>query len=123
VRSTASPTGARARPGLGRPLRSTLPAAPETPILVAALGPRNAALAAEIADGLLPYLWSPSHWHRAWGEALAAAPDGFHVAPTVVAALGDDLAACRDEVRQCPIDTLIVEPTRDDAIVTLAELW
>jgi F420-dependent oxidoreductase-like protein len=184
--------------GLGRPLRSTLPAAPETPILVAALGPRNAALAAEIADGLLPYLWSPSHWHRAWGEALAAAPEGFHVAPTVVAALGDDLAACRDEVRprialhiggmgskdrnfykalvvrygyeaeaesiqsrflagdragaiaavgdalvdelalvgppghiaeqldawrQCPIDTLIVEPTRDDAIVTLAELW
>jgi F420-dependent oxidoreductase-like protein len=184
--------------GLGRPLRSALPAAPETPILVAALGPRNAALAAEIADGLLPYLWSPSHWHRAWGEALAAAPEGFHVAPTVVAALGDDLAACRDEVRprialhvggmgskdrnfykalvvrygyeaeaesiqsrflagdragaiaavgdalvdelalvgppghiaeqldawrQCPIDTLIVEPTRDDAIVTLAELW
>ena len=185
--------------GLGDPLRSALPAAPETPILVAALGPRNAALAAEIADGLLPYLWSPSHWHRAWGEALAAAPEGFHVAPTVVAALGDDLAACRDEVRprnalshrrawdrrtrtfykalvvrygyeaeaesiqsrflagdragaiaavgdalvdelalvgppghiadqldawrQCPIDTLIVEPTRDDAIVTQAELW
>jgi hypothetical protein len=24
--------------------------------------------------------------------------------------------------RQCPIDTL-TEPTRDDAIVTLAELW
>jgi hypothetical protein len=25
--------------------------------------------------------------------------------------------------RQSPIETLIVEPTRDDAIVTLAELW
>ena len=85
--------------GAGRPLRSTMPAAPDTPILIAALGPRNTALAAEIGDGLLPYLWSPQHWEHAWGEALAAAPDGFQVAPTVIAALGDDLAACRDKVR------------------------
>ncbi len=85
--------------GAGRPLRSTMPAAPDTPILIAALGPKNTALAAEIGDGLLPYLWSPQHWESAWGEALAAAPDGFQVAPTVIAALGDDLAACRDRVR------------------------
>ena len=80
--------------GAGRALRSTMPAAPNTPILIAALGPRNTALASEIADGLLPYLWSPRHWESAWGEALAAAPEGFQVAPTVIAALGEDLAAC-----------------------------
>jgi F420-dependent oxidoreductase-like protein len=85
--------------GLGRPLRSSQPAAPDTPILLAALGPRNVALAAVVADGLLPYLWSPRRWKAAWGDTLATAGPGFQVAPTVVAALGDDLAACRDEVR------------------------
>ncbi|WP_426573990.1 LLM class F420-dependent oxidoreductase [Aquihabitans sp. McL0605] len=85
--------------GLGRPLRSTQPGAPDTPILVAAMGPRNTALAVEIADGMLPYLWSPVHWREAWGDTLAQAPDGFQVSPTVVAALGDDLAACRNQVR------------------------
>lgn len=85
--------------GLGRPLRTTLPAAPDTPLFLAALGPQNTALAVEIADGLLPYLWSPHHWTKVWGDVLAGAREGFQVAPTVVAALGDDLAACRDEVR------------------------
>ena len=85
--------------GLGRALRSTLPPAPEIPILIAALGPKNTALAIEVGDGLLPYLWSPHHWKAAWGEALDSARDGFQVAPTVIAALGDDIAACRDEVR------------------------
>jgi F420-dependent oxidoreductase-like protein len=85
--------------GQGRPLRSTLPGAADTPIYLAALGPRNTRLAVEVADGLLPYLWSPRHWKEVWGDALAAAGDGFAVAPTVVAALGDDLAACRDQVR------------------------
>ena len=85
--------------GLGRPLRSTQPAAPGTPVYVAALGPKNTRLAVEVADGILPYLWSPRHWHKAWGDALAAAPDGFGIAPTVFAALGPDLAACRDQVR------------------------
>lgn len=85
--------------GLGRPLRSTQPGAPETPIYLAALGPKNTKLAVEVGDGLLPYLWSPLRWREAWGEALADAKPGFLVAPTVVAALGDDLATCRDEVR------------------------
>jgi len=85
--------------GLGRPLRSSLPGVPQTPILLAALGPQNVALATEVADGLLPYLWSPNHWEKAWGETLAGAPEGFQIAPTVIAAVGDDLSACRDEVR------------------------
>lgn len=85
--------------GQGRPLRSTQPAAPNMPIYVAALGPKNTRLAVEVADGLLPYLWSPRNWSKAWGDALDTAPEGFGIAPTVVAALGDDLAACRDQVR------------------------
>lgn len=85
--------------GQGRALRSTQPGAPGTPIYVAALGPKNTRLAVEVADGILPYLWSPRHWGKAWGDTLAAAPEGFGVAPTVFAALGEDLAACRDQVR------------------------
>lgn len=85
--------------GQGRSLRSTQPGAPDTPIYLAALGPRNTELAVEIADGLLPYLWSPTHWKKAWGDALASARPDFAVVPTVVAALGDDLASCRDQVR------------------------
>ncbi|CAO5188335.1 putative coenzyme F420-dependent oxidoreductase Rv3520c [Frankia sp. AiPs1] len=91
-------TGAGAT-GQGRALRTQLPGAPSTPILIAALGPKNVAMAVAEADGLLPYLWSPRHWKNAWGDALAAAGEGFQVAPTVLACLGDDLDACRDQVR------------------------
>jgi F420-dependent oxidoreductase-like protein len=85
--------------GQGRPLRTQLPGAPDTPILVAALGPKNVAMSVAEADGLLPYLWSPRHWRDAWGEALAKAPGGFQVAPTVLACVGDDVDECRDRVR------------------------
>jgi F420-dependent oxidoreductase-like protein len=85
--------------GLGKPLRSSLPGHPETSILIAAIGPRNVALATKVADGLLPYLWSPTRWKEAWGETLAAAPSGFEVAPTVFVSMGDDLEACRDALR------------------------
>jgi F420-dependent oxidoreductase-like protein len=85
--------------GQGRPLRTTVPPAPQTPILIAAMGPRNVAMAVETADGLLPYLWSPTRWHDTWGDALGKAPEGFQIAPTVLACVGDDIAACRDRVR------------------------
>jgi F420-dependent oxidoreductase-like protein len=85
--------------GLGRPLRSTQPPAPDTPIYIAALGPRNIELATEVADGLLPYLWSPQNWRHAFGDALSGAGGSFAVIPTVVAALGDDIPSCRDQVR------------------------
>lgn len=85
--------------GQGRPLRTTARPAPDTPILVAAMGPKNVAMAVEEADGLLPYLWSPTRWRRTWGEALEKAPPGFQVAPTVLACVGDDVGACRDRLR------------------------
>jgi F420-dependent oxidoreductase-like protein len=47
--------------GLGKPLRSILhPYRPEIPIYLGAEGPRNVALAAEIADGWLPMFFSPA---------------------------------------------------------------
>jgi F420-dependent oxidoreductase-like protein len=85
--------------GLGKPLRSSLPGHPETSILLAAIGPRNVELATKVADGLLPYLWSPTRWKQAWGETLAGAPSGFVVAPTVFVSMGEDLEACREALR------------------------
>jgi F420-dependent oxidoreductase-like protein len=85
--------------GLGRALRSPMPPAPDVPLLIAALGPRSVAMAVEHADGLLPYLWSPSRWSHAWGGALSKAKPGFLVAPIVLVAVGGDVQACRDGVR------------------------
>ncbi|MDH4116133.1 MAG: LLM class F420-dependent oxidoreductase [Acidimicrobiia bacterium] len=47
--------------GLGKALKSTVhPLRTDLPIMLAAEGPRNVALAAEIADGWLPFWFSPS---------------------------------------------------------------
>jgi len=60
--------------GLGKSLRSTVhPLRPHLPIYLAAEGPKNVALAAEIADGWLPFLFSP----EANDEALANLESGF----------------------------------------------
>jgi F420-dependent oxidoreductase-like protein len=93
------PYGGDDATGLGKPLRTTMPPAPDTDIYLAAIGPRNVRLAAEVADGLLPYLWSPTRWELAWKEALADAPAGFKIAPTVFVAIGEDLNECRNQVR------------------------
>lgn len=62
--------------GLGKPLRSTVhPLRADLPIYLAAEGPKNVALAAEIADGWLPFLFSPS----ANDAALASLNEGFAV--------------------------------------------
>ena len=45
--------------GLGKPLKSILHGRADIPIYLAAIGPKNVALAAEIADGLLPVFFSP----------------------------------------------------------------
>ena len=60
--------------GLGKALRSTVhPLRADLPIHLAAEGPRNIALAAEIADGWLPLFYSP-RMDGAYRELLA---DGF----------------------------------------------
>jgi F420-dependent oxidoreductase-like protein len=92
--------------GLGKPLRSTVrPLRGDLPIYLAAIGPRNIRLAAEIADGWLPILFSPHRpevFRPALEEGFARAerdPDGFDVAPIVPVAVGEDVDECRDRVR------------------------
>src|SRR5438874_3247052 len=50
--------------GLGKPLRSILHGRASLPIYLAAVGPKNVALAAEIADGWIPVLFSPRRSRR-----------------------------------------------------------
>jgi F420-dependent oxidoreductase-like protein len=93
--------------GLGKPLRSIVHGRPDLPIYLAAIGPRNVALAAEIADGWLPVFYSP--WRaKLFEEALAAgfaragAPEKrerFDVAPMAPVVVGRDVDACRALVK------------------------
>ena len=75
------------------------------PIYLAAIGPKNTALAGEIADGWLPTFFSPEHVadFRALLEEGAARSgrslEGFDIAPTVQAYVSDDRAAARDLMR------------------------
>ncbi|GGO82698.1 LLM class F420-dependent oxidoreductase [Nonomuraea cavernae] len=92
--------------GLGKPLRSTIhPLRPHLPILLAAEGPKNVALAAEIADGWLAMFYSPydDAYHRdALQEGFArrgATPDSFEVTCRVNVELDDDVEAAADRVR------------------------
>ena len=83
--------------GAGKPLKANVrPLRPDVPIYLAAMGPRNVALTAEIADGWLPLLFCPEH---VGVFDLPALRPGFDVAPMVLTAIGDDLAAARDVVR------------------------
>jgi F420-dependent oxidoreductase-like protein len=88
--------------GLGKPLRSILHGRPDLPIYLAAVGPRNIALAAEIADGWIPIFFSPERiaTFRQWlDEGFRAAPGRdrtrFDIMPGVAVKVGDDVAACR----------------------------
>jgi F420-dependent oxidoreductase-like protein len=89
--------------GLGKPLKLMLrPHRSDIPIYLAAIGPRNTALAAEVADGWLPVFFSPFHRgvfqeHLEAGQAARPATmkeRPFDIAPTVGVSLGDDLASC-----------------------------
>ena len=58
--------------GLGKPLKLlTRPERDTIPIWIAALGPKNVAQTAEIADGWIPHLFHPEKAHLVWGDALA----------------------------------------------------
>jgi len=59
--------------GLGKPLRMmNRPLRERIPMLLAAIGPKNVALAAEIFDEWQPFLFHPELAELAFGEALAA---------------------------------------------------
>lgn len=95
--------------GLGRPLRSTVhPLRADLPIHLAAEGPKNVALAAEIADGWLPLFYAPSvdaFYREALAEGFARRSadlppaDGFEVSATVPVVVDDDVERAADVVR------------------------
>jgi F420-dependent oxidoreductase-like protein len=94
--------------GPGKALKLTIaPVQERIPVYVAAIGPRNTALAAEIADGWIPTLFSPEHVAELRPEleqGFAAAGGGksfadFDIAPTVTALVTGDHAAARDAMR------------------------
>ncbi|MGN6432092.1 MAG: LLM class F420-dependent oxidoreductase [Gaiellaceae bacterium] len=87
--------------GLGKPLKlMARPLRADIPIYLAALGPKNVALAAEIADGWLPIHFSPDRFDGVFRPQLKGARDGFDIAAGVHVVLGDDLDACRAPVKQ-----------------------
>ncbi|WP_024288148.1 LLM class F420-dependent oxidoreductase [Cellulomonas sp. KRMCY2] len=95
--------------GLGRPLRSTVhPVRADLPIHLAAQGPRNVALAAEIADGWLPLFFAPSadtFYREALADGFArrrpdlSPAEAFEVSATVPVVIDDDLERAADVVR------------------------
>jgi F420-dependent oxidoreductase-like protein len=92
--------------GLGKPLKTIVhPLRADLPIYLAAIGPKNVALAAEIADGWLPTIFAPSHM-RVFEPSLKegftrAGRDaaGFEIAPMCPVMVGEDVQACRDMLK------------------------
>jgi alkanesulfonate monooxygenase SsuD/methylene tetrahydromethanopterin reductase-like flavin-dependent oxidoreductase (luciferase family) len=77
------------------------------PIYIAAIGPKNTQLTGEIADGILPTIFSPEYVaitrdelqvgvERAGGGKTI---DDVEIAPVVQVAIDDDLDAARDVMR------------------------
>jgi F420-dependent oxidoreductase-like protein len=92
--------------GPGKALKLTIsPVQDRIPIYLAAIGPKNTALAGEIADGWIPMLASPEHLGDArslleeGAAGVGRSLDGFDIAPSVNLLISDDVDAARDAVR------------------------
>ena len=79
--------------GMGKPLRPiTHPLRADVPIFMGAEGPKNVALAAEIADGWLPLYYSPFR-PEVYADSLAHAKPDFEITQFVLCNIADDLEA------------------------------
>lgn len=93
--------------GLGKPLKTIIhPVRPDQPIFIAAEGPKNVALAAEIADGWTAFYLTPFSdpvYRKSLDEGFARRPGGrpenFEVVGQIQLALADDVEAAADLVR------------------------
>ncbi len=94
--------------GLGKPLKPIVhPLRDDLPIWMGAEGPKNVALAAEIADGWLPIYFSPrmADMYWSWLDEGFARPDArrtrgdFDIAATVQLVVTDDKQAAYDAMR------------------------
>jgi F420-dependent oxidoreductase-like protein len=93
--------------GLGKPLKLVNhPVRERVPISLAALGPKNVELAAELAEAWMPVFYLPERAGDVWGTALAAglarrdpSLGALDVIATAPLAIGDDVTALRDRAR------------------------
>ena len=92
--------------GPGKALKLMItPVQERIPIYLAAIGPKNTALAGEIADGWIPTFFSPEHvasFRELLEQGAARASrslDGFDIAPTVQAYVSDDRELARNLMR------------------------
>jgi F420-dependent oxidoreductase-like protein len=95
--------------GLGKTLKPTIhPLREDIPIMLAAEGPKNVALAAEIADGWLPFWFSPksdAFYRAALAEGFARSEsrhqglDTFEVVSLLPVIIADDIEGCADLLR------------------------
>ncbi len=94
--------------GPGKALKLTIaPVQDSIPIFIAAIGPKNTQLAAEIADGVIPTLFSPEHVKVIRDELQAGVDragngktiDDVEIAPTVQVYVGDDMTDARNLMR------------------------
>jgi len=95
--------------GLGKPLKiMTAPRDRNLPIYLAAIGPKNVRLSAEIADGWLPVFFSPERSSEVYQPMLEQGfkasgeedkSTSFEIAPTVSALVTNDLEAGRLQMK------------------------
>jgi F420-dependent oxidoreductase-like protein len=92
--------------GPGKPLKLMItPKQERIPIYLAAIGPKNTALAGEIADGWIPTFFSPEHvseFRKLLEEGAAQSGrklEDFDIAPTVNAYISDDRELARNLMR------------------------
>ena len=99
--------------GPGKALKLTIrPVQHQIPIFLAVLGPKNVALAGEIADGWLPVFFSPQHTTalrvplEEGAARVGRTLDDFRICPSVNVMIGDDVESARNAMR--PILALYV---------------
>ena len=93
--------------GLGKPLKLiNTPVRDRVPVMLAALGPKNVELAAEIAEAWEPIFFVPEKATAVWGASLAAgrakrdpALGDLQVVTGVPVAIGDDVEPLLEFVR------------------------
>jgi len=85
--------------GLGKPLKAiTHPLRADLPIYLGAEGPKNVAMAAEIADGWLPLYYSPLH-QAVYADSLRGAKPGFDIVAGAQVNINDDVEAALAPVK------------------------
>jgi F420-dependent oxidoreductase-like protein len=100
--------------GLGKPLKLiNHPVRDRIPIIVAALGPKNVEMAAELAEGWEPIFYYPEKAREVWGASLAAGTakrdpslPPLDIFAQAALAIGDDVKGLIDLIR--PVQALYI---------------